>query len=63
MTVVVHPATRGHVLRIPGRKAARSSIGEFYLVMAWAGPVLVLVSLAARRELLSRRGTKDPAST
>ena len=31
--------------------------------LTWSGPVLALVSLAARRELLTRRGTKDPAIT
>ena len=149
MTTIVHAATRRPVLRIPGPRAIRVSIGVFYLVMAglniglvvgdsevfrhfadgglfpfvrhgwadivmaapgvwigllaageiaigialvaggrgtlpayaaivafhlalvlfgwwiltWSAPVLLLMSLVVRRELLARRGTKDPAIT
>ena len=149
MTTTHHVATLGRARRIPGPRATRISIGEFYLVMAginiglvvgdsevyrhfadrglfpfvrdgwadivmaapgvwigllaggeisigvalvaggrwtlpgyaaivvfhlalvlfglgiltWSGPVLLLMSLVVRRELLARRGTNDPAIT
>lgn len=32
-------------------------------ILAWSGPVLLLMALVIRRELTTRRGTKDPAIT
>jgi len=32
-------------------------------ILIWSGPVLLLMSLVIRRELVTRHGTKDPALT